>query len=65
MLLLLVIVFLVVVIVVVAAATVAIFVIADIGQQFVGLANLLLFLLLPLFVLCNFSHRCLYTAIIV
>lgn len=41
MLLLLVIVFLVVV--VVAAATVAIVVIADIGQQFVGLANLLLF----------------------
>lgn len=64
MLLLLVIVFLVVV-VVVAAATAAIVVIADIGQQFVGLANLLLFLLLPLFVLCNFSHRCLYTATIV
>lgn len=42
MLLLLVIVFLVVV-VVVAAATAAIVVIADIGQQFVGLANLLLF----------------------
>lgn len=41
MLLLLVIVFLVVV--VVAAATAAIVVIADIGQQFVGLANLLLF----------------------
>lgn len=43
MLLLLVIVFLVVVAVVVAAATAAIVVIADIGQQFVGLANLLLF----------------------
>lgn len=56
---------LVVVVVVVAAA--AIVVIADIGQQFVGLVNLLLFVLLPLplFVLCNFSHRCLYTAIIV
>lgn len=57
----------VLVVVVVAAASAAIVVIADIGQQFVGLANLLLFVLLPLplFVLCNFSHRCLYTAIIV
>lgn len=43
LLLLLVIVVLVVVVIVVAAASAAIVVIADIGQQFVGLANLLLF----------------------